>query len=130
MNALNSQQRQYTLRGRDVPITPIQKRASQQKDTQSKQNYQGNQNKGNEPADVNQNKVNQPSSSPLGKEKDSQKKEATSKDHADKRDIIKEVEKSIPFSLETKISKLKVSKPLTELVKNKLYKSHLAKMLN
>lgn len=29
LNALNSQQKKYSLRNRDVPITPIQKRTSQ-----------------------------------------------------------------------------------------------------
>ena len=78
----------------------------------------------------NLNKVNQPSTSSTNKEKDNQKKEVPSKDHAGQRDIIiKEVDKTTPFSLDTKISKLKVFIPLTKLVKNNQYNSHVAKML-
>lgn len=48
----------------------------------------------------------------------------------EKRDIIqKEVDKSSSLNLETKISKLKVSIPLTELVKNSHYKSDIVKMM-
>ena len=117
------------MRGRDVPITLIQKRASQQKDSQPKHNSQGNQSKGKESATKNQKKDNQPSTSSSGKEKDNQRKEDASKYHAEKRDITKDIDKSTPFSLETKIYKLKVSIPLNELVKNNQYKSHVAKML-
>ena len=43
---------------------------------------------------------------------------------------VKYVDKqSNPFSLENEISKLKVSIPLTELVKNYQYKSYVAKIL-
>ena len=46
LNALSSQNRRISLRGRDVSINPIQKRASQQKDTQTKHNPPRNQSKG------------------------------------------------------------------------------------
>lgn len=50
--------------------------------------------------------------------------------HVEKRDIfIKEVDRTIPFSLESKISKLKVSIPLTKLVKVDKYKYHVVKTL-
>ena len=79
---------------------------------------------------TNQNKVNHTSTSSVNKENDNQKKDIPSKDHAGQRDIvIKEVDKTTPFSLETKISKLKVLIHLTELVKNNQYKSHVSKML-
>ena len=41
----------------------------------------------------------------------------------------KEVEKAPSFNLENEISKLKVSVPLTELVKNSVYKSQVSKVL-
>ena len=43
--------------------------------------------------------------------------------------VIKEVDKTIPFNLESEISKLKVSIPLTELVKIDKYKTHVVKTL-
>ena len=75
---------------------------------------------------ANQNKVNQPSTSNPNKEHNNQKKDHTSKDQLEKRDTI---HKSGSFNLETEISKLKVSIPLTELVKNSHYKSDIAKTL-
>lgn len=61
LNSLSSQQKQYSLRNKDVSITPIQKRTPQLKDTQQKTNPQGNQSKVKGLAAANQNKVNQPS---------------------------------------------------------------------
>lgn len=43
---------------------------------------------------------------------------------------IKEVEETTAFSLENEISKLKVSIPLTELMKKKSYKGQVVKILN
>lgn len=81
-------------------------------------------------APANQNKVNHLSTNNPNKDHDSHKKDQTSKDLLEKRDIIqKEIDKSSSFNLETEISKLKVSIPLTELVKNSHYKSNIVKML-
>ena len=52
------------------------------------------------------------------------------KEQTCKRDIIvKEVEKVTFFNLESEISKLKVSIPLTKLVKNIHYKHHVSRIL-
>ena len=44
--------------------------------------------------------------------------------------MAKEVDKTTAFSLENEIAKLKVSIPLTELMKNNSYKSQVSKILN
>ena len=43
---------------------------------------------------------------------------------------MKEVEKILAFNLENEISKLKVSIPLTEIMKNNSYRGQISKMLN
>lgn len=116
MNYLSGHHRKYPLRSRDVPISPIQKR----KDVQSKNDSSKNQKKGKELADQNPRKLNEPSTSKTAKEKDNQKKDSAGKEQTVKRDIsVKEVEKVSYFNLESDIAKLKVSIPLTELVKNR-----------
>lgn len=53
------------------------------------------------------------------------------KDKAEKKEVpAKEVEKTSTFSLENEISKLKVSIPLTELMKNNSYRGQVSKILN
>ena len=47
---------------------------------------------------------------------------ATSKEEERKEILVKEVEKTPTFSLENEISKLKISIPLTEVMKNNIYK--------
>jgi len=53
MNALTTQQRQYSLRSRDVLVNPTQKR----KDVKSKNDSSNTQKKGKEPTDLNLSKV-------------------------------------------------------------------------
>jgi len=54
-----------------------------------------------------------------------------SKDKPENKDVpAKEVDKNSTFSLENEISKLKVSIPLTELMKNNSYKGQVSKILN
>lgn len=43
---------------------------------------------------------------------------------------VKEVEKTLAFSRENEISKLKVCSPLTEIMKNNSYRGQISKMLN
>lgn len=85
MNALSAQQKQYSLRSKDVPVSPIQKR----KDVQSKNDLSDNQKKGKEHANQNPSKVNQPSTSLATREKDNKKKDIATKEKTDKRDIGK-----------------------------------------
>ena len=107
MNYLSAQQKQYSLRSRDVPVNPIQKR----KEAQSKNDLQK---KGNEPVDQNHSNINQPSTSSTAIEKDTQKKEIVTRNLNLRRDIVvKEVDKVTTFNLENEIAKLKVSIPLT-----------------
>jgi len=59
------------------------------------------------------------------------KKDSATKEQVDKKDIgVKEVEKVSSFNLESEIAKLKVSIPLTELVKNNNYKHHVSRILH
>ena len=52
------------------------------------------------------------------------------KEKTEKKDpLVKEVEKAPSFNLESEISKLKVSVPLTELVNNSVYKIQISKVL-
>lgn len=62
---------------------------------------------------------------------ESNKKESQAKGQIEKKDIAaKEVDKqSNLYSLENEISKLKVSIPLTELIKNDKYKYQIVKIL-
>jgi len=117
LNALSAQQRQ--LRNRVVPINPIQKRT----DTSAKNGSAAPQKKGKEISDPpagqssSASKIDQPSSTPT--------------DKVEKREIpAKEGEKISAFSLENEISKLKVSIPLTEIMKNSTYRGQISKMLN
>ena len=73
MNVLTTQQRQYSLRRRDVPVNPIQKI----KDVQSKNDSSNIQNKGKELVDPNPNKV--PSTSIIANEKKNQQKDSATK---------------------------------------------------
>lgn len=53
------------------------------------------------------------------------------RDKAEKREVpVKEVERVSTFSLENEISKLKVSIPLTEIMKNSSYRGQISKILN
>ena len=47
-----------------------------------------------------------------------------------KEDLIRTNKGQLPFNLKTKIEKLKILVPLTELVKNESYISHITKTLN
>jgi len=54
-----------------------------------------------------------------------------SKEKTEKKDVLaKEIEKVSVFNLENEISKLKISIPLTELMKNNNYKSQVSKILS
>jgi len=118
------QQRQYSLRSRDVLVNPIHKI----KYVQSKNDSSNTQKKAKELADPNPSKV--PSKSITAIEMNNQQKDSAVKEQADKKDIgVKEVEKVSSFNLESEIAKLKVSIPLTELVKNSNYKHHVARIL-
>lgn len=102
MNALTTQQRQYSLRSRDVPINPIQKR----KEQQTKNDSSKNQKKGKELVDPSSSKV--PSANNSANEKNNQQSGA--KEQVEKKDLaIKEVEKVSSINLENEIAKLKVS---------------------
>ena len=117
LNALSAQQRQ--LRNRVVPINPIQKKT----DTSANNGLATSQKKGKEIIDppVGQSssadKVNQPPS--------------TMRDKAERKEVpAKEGENISTFSLENEISKLKVSIPLTEIMRNSSYQGQISKILN
>lgn len=94
----------------------------------SKNDSSNIQKKGKELVDPNPNKI--PSRSSAANEKNNQQKYSATKEKTDKRDIgVKEVEKVSSFNLESEIAKLKVSIPLTELVKNNNYKHHVSRIL-
>lgn len=120
LHALSAQQgQQRQLRNRTVPIHPIQKRA----ENLAKNGAAVPQRKGKEVMDptstqtVPANKMDQPSNVP--------------KDRAEKRDNpAKESEKSQAFSIENEVSKLKLSIPLTEIMKNTTYRAQISKMFN
>jgi len=102
MNALTAQQRQYSLRSRDVPINLVQKRKEA---TQPKNDSSNVEKKGKEPADPTSSKVQ------FANEKTNQL--STTKEKSKNKDSpVKEVDKIIAFSLENEIAKLKVSIPL------------------
>ena len=82
-------------------------------------------NKGKEPANPSSSKA--PTAENVAKEKCQQN---VVREKMEKKDPpIKEVEKAPSFNLENEISKLKVSVPLTELLKNSVYKSQVSKVL-
>jgi len=102
-----------------VPVNPIQKR---KEIPSSKNDSPIAQKKGKETIDPSSSKsssterLNQP---------------IVSKYKAKRREVsIKEVEKVSTFSLENEISKLKVSIPLTEMMKNSNYRGQVSKILN
>lgn len=104
----------------DVSINPIQK---WKEATPPKNDSPNVQKKGKEPTDPTSSKVqsaNEKSNQPSATKKKIEKKDAP----------VKEVEKNTTFSLENEIAKLKVSIPLTELMKNRSYKGQVAKILN
>lgn len=127
-NSLSHLKKKYNLRNINVHVTLNQKRQNLQKDTPSKEAAPPNQNKEKEVVILSRDKTNEQSTNNVRKDKEfkseSHKKESQAKGQIEKKDIAaKEVEKkSNLFSLENEISKLKVSIPLTELVKNDKYK--------
>jgi len=117
LNALSAQQIQ--LRNRVVPINPIEKRT----DASAKNGSAAPQKKGKEISDPpagqssSASKIDQPSSTP--------------RDKIERREVpAKEGEKISAFSLENEISKLKVSIPLMEIMKNNSYQGQISKLLN
>jgi len=110
MNALSTQQHRYSLRNRDVPAKPIQKRKEVEV---AKNDSLATQRKGKEAIGLESSKyksVEQPQQLVISKEKE--RKETP----------VKEAEKTPTFSLENEISKLKLSIPLTEIMKNSSYR--------
>ena len=83
------------------------------------------QKKGKEPVDPSYSKTPVVTNTEIKKNQQSTVKEKTEK----KDPPIKEVEKAPSFNLENEISKLKVSMPLTELVKDSAYKTQVSKVL-
>lgn len=119
MNALTAQQKQYSLRSRDVPISPLQKR----NEAQPKNDSFNIQKKGKEPTNPTSSK------GPSANEKTNQ--QSVAKEKLEKKDPpVKEVDKVSAFSLENGIAKLKVSIPLTKVMKNINYKHQVSKILN
>ena len=109
MNALSAQQWQYSLRNRDLLAKPIQKR----KDVEASKNDSSVAEKKGKEA-LGPDNSNSPSAEKSNQQivlREKEKKEAP----------VKEVEKTSAFSLENEISKLKVSIPLTEIMKNNSY---------
>jgi len=101
MNALTAQQKQYSLRSRDVPISLVQKRKEAQPKNDSSNIYK----KGKEPAN--------PTSSKVSSTNEETNQQSAAKEKIKKKDPpVKEVEKVSSFSLENEITKLKVSIPL------------------
>lgn len=116
LNALSTQQKQYSLRNRDVPINPIQKRKEA---TTPKTDSPIPQKKGKETIDPTTSKIS-------AAERTNQASIIK-----DRREVpVKEVDKVSAFSLENEISKLKVSIPLTEIMKNSSYRGQISKILN
>ena len=120
MNVLIAQQRQYSLINIYFPINPIQKRKEV---SEPKNDSPVAQKKGKEIVDPTTSKspsANERSNHPI-----------VSREKDEKKDVLaKEVEKTSIFSLENEIAKLKVSIPLTELMKNSSYKGQVSKILN
>lgn len=120
MHAVSTQQHQYSLRNRNVPINTVQKRKEV---PASKNELAVVAQKGKEIVDPTTSK------SPPAHEKVNQP--AAPKDKAEGKDVpTKEAEKNSTFSLENEISKLKVSIPLTELMRNNSYRGQVSKILN
>lgn len=120
MNAFSTQQHQYSLRNKNVPINPIQKRKEV---PTSKNEPPVVPKKGKGIVDLTTSK------SPPTNERVNQP--IVSKDKAKRKDVpAEEVEKTSAFSLENEISKLKVSIPLTEIMRNNSYKGQVSKILN
>lgn len=114
MNALSAQQRQYSLRKINVPVNPIQKRKEV---PASKNEPPVVPKKGKEIADPTTSK------SPPANERVNQP--MVPKDKAKRKYApAKEVE------MENEISKLKVSIPLIELMRNNDYRGHVSRVLN
>jgi len=118
MNALSAQQRQYSLRNRDVPVNPIQKRKEV---LVAKNDSSVAQKKGKDALDPDSNK------SPSAEKSNPQ---IVSREKEKKEVPVKEVENTFAFSLENEISKFKVSIPLTEIMKNNSYRGQVSKTLN
>lgn len=88
---------------------------SHQKDTEQKSNLQGSQSKGKELASTDQSRTKQPSKISPNKDPDSQNKDQIPRDLPENRDNVqRDVDNCSSFNLETGISKLKVSIPLTD----------------
>jgi len=118
MNALSTQQQRYSLRNRDVSAKPIQKK----KDGEAAKNDSSTtQRKGKEAVGPESSK---------SKSTEQSQQQTTSKKKERKEIPVKEVEKTPDFSLENEISKLKLSIPLTEIMKNNSYRGQIYKMLN
>jgi len=101
-----------------VPVKPIQKKKEVEA---SKNDSSATQRKGKEAVGPESNK---------SKSAEQSQQQVASK-QKDKNEIpVKEVEKTPTFSLENEISKLKVSIPLTEIMKNNNYRGQVSKMLN
>lgn len=116
------------MRNRNVPVILTQKRQYLQKDAPSKETTPAGQNKDKDIVILNQDRTNEASTSNVRKDKElkneSHRKEPQAKGQTKRKDITsKEVEKqSNLFSLENEIPKLKITIPLTELVRNDNYK--------
>lgn len=81
------------------------------------------QKKGKEPAD--------PTSSKVQSANEKSNQPSATKEKTEKKDVsVKAVQKTTAFSLENEIAKLKVSIPLTELMKNSIDKCQVVKILN
>ena len=115
---LCAQQKRYSLRNRDVPAKPIQKKREGET---TKNDPSATQRKGKEAV------VPESSKSKLVEQS---QQPATSKEKERKEIQVKEVERTPTFSLENEISKLKVSIPLTEIMKKNSYRGQISKLLN
>lgn len=102
-----------------MPISPVQRR----KEAQPKNESSNIQKKGNEPTDQTSNKG-------LSANEKTNHESATKEKLENKDPLVKEVDKVSTFSLENEIAKLKVSIPLTKLMKNNSYKHQVSKILN
>jgi hypothetical protein len=108
-NVIFEFQKQYNLRNKNVVVNPNKVQVDQPSTSQKKKDPP---------------RKDMP-------EKDNPKDDAPKKSQDGKKDVnIKEVEKSqSPFNLESEISKLKVSIPFNELIKNTEYRGQIMKML-
>ena len=111
------------MRSRDVPLSLVQKR----KEAQPKNDSSNIQKKGKEPTDLTSSKG--PSANSVTNEKNNQ--QSVAKEKVEKKDLpIKDVDKVSTFSLKNEIAKLKVSIPLTELIKKNSYKHQVSKIFH